>query len=267
MGATVSRLLLGLSVSLAILWPAAPAPAAQSGAAATITFAEPAARLARDTNIYRAGRGVVLRANDMLESGSGAIQVDAGGSTVALGPATRVYIRSGSELVLLDGWLKLQARPGQVLTVATSVLQLDGAGATVTLHALGDTTELFAEAGEVPVRELNAGKPRSASKVAHDQFAVRSGALPLRIAPRPPAAFLAALPRDLRDALVPIKAGAATAAPPFERWATYAELAPWLAGQPVLRQRLQRRFDPPRIRPLAAPSAHRSSTTGNEASQ
>jgi hypothetical protein len=221
--------------------------------------------------MYRAGRGVVLRANDMLESGSGAIQVDAGGSTVALGPATRIYVRSGSELVLLDGWLKLQGRAGQPMTVATSVLQLDGAGATVTLHAQGDTTELFAETGQVPVRELNAGKPRGAGKVAHDQFAVRSGTLPLRIAPRPPAAFLAALPRDLRDALVPIKASAAAAAPPLERAASFAELAPWLAGQPVLRQRLQRRFDPPRIPPRIPPdtarTARRSSMTGNEASQ
>jgi hypothetical protein len=240
---------------------------AAAPASIAITFAEPAARLARDTSMYRAGRGVVLRANDMLESGSGAIQVDAGGSTLALGPATRVYIRSGSELVLLDGWLKLQGRPGQPLTVATSTLQLDGAGATVTLHAQGDTSELFAETGEVPVRELNAGKPRIASKVAHDQFAARSGALPLRIAPRPPAAFLAALPRDLSDALVPVKAGAATAAPPLERAASFAELGPWLAGQPLLRQRLQRRFDPPRIPPHTARSAHRSSTTGNEASQ
>jgi len=250
MGASVSRLLLGLSVWLAILWP--PAHAAP---AATITFAEPAAHLVRGTGLYRAGRGVVLQENDMLESGSGALQFDAGGSTVAVGPASRVYIKSAGELVLLDGWLKLQGRAGAAVTLATSALQLDGAGATVTLHALGDTTELFAEAGDVPLRELNGGKPRAAARLARDQFAVRSGAKPLRILPRPPAAFLAALPRDLRDALVPIKAGGALVQPSLERPASFAELAPWLAGQPALRQRLQRRFDPPRIPPHAARTA------------
>jgi hypothetical protein len=268
----VSRLLVKLSVSLAILWPAAdafaapPAPASSPGAM-TITFAEPAARLVRDTGIYRAGRGVVLRTDDMLESGGGAIQLDAGGATIALGPASRVYIRNGGELVLLDGWLKLQARADRALTLATAVLQLAGAGTTVTLHVAGDTTELFAEAGEVPVRELDAGKPRRAGKVAPEQFASRSGALALRIAPRPPAAFLATMPRDLRDQLVPLDAHGPAVPPRLERPASFAELAPWLTGQPLLRQRLQLRFDPPRIPPHTARSAPRSSMTGNEASQ
>jgi hypothetical protein len=255
MGATVSRYLLGLSVSLAIFGPAAHAAseAPSAPAAIAITFAEQPARLVRGTGMHRAGRGVVLQDNDMLESNAGALQVDAGGSTLAIGPATRVFIRKGGEIVLLDGWLKLRGSAVRPLTVATSSLQLASGGATVTLHALGDTTELFAESGEVPLRELGAGKPRRAVKVASEQFATRSGALPLRIMPRPPAAFLAALPRDLRDALVPLGVRGPAALPKLERAASFAELAPWLAAHPTLRRQVQLRFDAPRTA-RAAPS-------------
>ena len=250
MGTTVSRTLLGLSVSLAIFWPAAYAapssptfPAAP--AAITITFAEQPARLVRGTSMYRAGRGVGLQENDMLESAAGALQLDAGGSTLALGPASRIFIRRGNEIVLLEGWLKLHAA-GRPMTLATANLQLAGSGTTVTLHAQGEASELFAEAGDLPLRELAGGKPRGAVRVASEQFASRSAAQPVKVVPRPPAAFLAAMPRDLRDALVPLGAGGPAAAPRLERAASFAELAPWLAGQAALRRQLQLRFEPPR---------------------
>ena len=85
MGVTVSRHLLGLFLLFAALAPAARAAAPATPAAPiVITFAEQAARLVRTTHLYRAGRGVVLRENDMLESGSGAIQLDAGGATIGI---------------------------------------------------------------------------------------------------------------------------------------------------------------------------------------
>lgn len=252
MGATVSRLLVGLVLLLALHWPPAHA-AAPAAPTLAITFAEQSARLVRDTALYRAGRGVVLRPGDMLESGGGAIQFAAGAATLALGPASRLFVKNGGELVLLDGWLKLHARAGQAVTVATANLQLAGAGSTVTLRAAGAASELFAESGEVLVHELNAGKRKRSAAVPHEHFAVRSGALPLRLADRPPPAFLAAMPRSFRDELVALPAPAAPVAPRHERPATFAELAPWLAAHPALRQQLQMRFDPPRTaRPAPA---------------
>lgn len=96
MGATVSRCFVKLSVWLALSWPAAHAAAA-APTPLSISFAEQPARLVRDKSLYRAGRGVVLQSDDMLESGDGVLQVDAGGATIALGPASRIFVRSGGE--------------------------------------------------------------------------------------------------------------------------------------------------------------------------
>lgn len=253
----MSRLLVRLFLLLALPWPAA--RAAVPAPVLAITFAEQSARLVRDTAIHRAGRGVVLRANDMLESGSGAIQFEAGGATLALGPASRVFVKNGGELVLLDGWLKLHGRADRAFTVATSNLQLASAGSTVTLHAAGAASELFAESGEVLVHELDGGKRKRSAGVPHEHFAVRSGALPLRLADRPPPAFLAAMPRSFRDDLVALPAGGAPIAPHHERPATFAELAPWLAAHPTLRRQVQMRFDPPRAaRSAPAPARPRN---------
>jgi hypothetical protein len=229
-----------------LAFPWLPAHAASTAPAViAITFAEGAPRLVRDKDIYRAGRGVVLRANDMLESGAGALQLGAGSATIALGPVSKVFIRSGSELVLLDGWLKLRADAQQPFTVVANRLRLASAGATITVHVSADATELFAESGDVLVEEQGAGKARRSTKIPHEQFAVRAGALPLRLAARPPAPFLAAMPPGFRDETVAL-AAPAPVAPRFERAATFAELAPWLAAQASLRRQLQARFDPPR---------------------
>jgi hypothetical protein len=253
MGATVSRRLAKLSVCLAIAWssahavPAAPVAAPSvAPSAVSITFAEQPARLVRGKSLYRVGRGAGLQPDDMLESGSGTIQLDADGTTLAIGPATRIWIRSGSDIVLLDGWLKLQGRGGRAMTVSSSSLSLTGGAASLTMRVSGAMTTLFAEAGTVPVRELDAGKARRTVTVAPEQFASRSGAQPLRLAARPPPDFLAALPRDLRDVLVPLPAGGAAVVPRPERTLSFAELAPWVAGHGALRQQLQRRFEPPR---------------------
>src|SRR4051812_12611066 len=119
----VPRHLPGLMLWLALTAPvhdaisATPAPAsAPALAPISISFAEQPVRLVRDTAIYSAGRGVALRANDMLESGSGAVQLATGGGTVALGPASRIFINGTGELVLLDGWLKLQGGAQRPLT-------------------------------------------------------------------------------------------------------------------------------------------------------
>lgn len=259
MGATVSRHLLGLFLSLALPWPAAhaaPASAPAPGAIA-ISFADEPARLVRDKGFYRAGRGVVLRENDMLEAGGGALQLGAGGTTIALGPAARIFVGPGKELILLDGWLKLRGAADQPFTAATSGMRLASAGSTVTLHLSGSTTELFAESGDTVVEERHAGKASRMTRVPQEQFAVRGGAAqPLQLRARPPAAFLAAMPPSFRDQLVPLAAGS-DAAPKFERAATFAELAPWLAAQPALRRQVQARFQPPRAA-RGAPPRHPS---------
>jgi hypothetical protein len=250
-GVILLRTLLGLSLSLTFTSLLAGAHAATlPNAPITITFADQPVHLVRHTSVYSAGRGVQLQANDMLESTSGAIQLEAGGTTVAIGPATHVFVKDGSELVLLDGWLKVTGGVTQAPQVGTAALQFASAGTSVDVHATADATELFAESGDVLVNELAGGKPLRQTRLPHDQYAVRSGSQPLRLMPRPPAAFLAAMPRVFKDTLVPITVKGGAVAPKRDRAATFAELAPWLSAQPALRRQVQRRFEPPhRARP------------------
>lgn len=249
----MSRHLLLLPVSLAFAWPAA--QAAPSAADMAISFSEQPARLIRDTSLYRAGKGVVLRPQDMLESDGGALQVDTGGASLVLGPATKLFISGARELVLLDGWMKLRCASGRAMQLVTAALELVCEGATVTMHADEGTTELFTEAGTVSIQERGEGARRPPVKLAVEQFAARSGRQPLRTVDRPSSAFIAALPPGFSDELAALAPGK-PALPRRERAVTYAELASWVSAQPRLRQQLRRRFEPvapARARPAAHP--------------
>jgi hypothetical protein len=209
-----------------------------------ITFAEQPVRLARDTGMYSAGRGAVLYPDDLLASGAGTVLIAAGGATVALGPRSAIFIGQ-DELVLLAGWLKVNGRAAQTLLLTTAGLQFDSAGVTATLHATPGATELFAESAGVRVLALPADATAQRTSLPREHFGVRSGAQPLKVAARPTAAFLAAMPRTFLDPLVPV-AARSPAAPRRERAATFTELAPLLAGQPALRRQFQARLAPPR---------------------
>jgi hypothetical protein len=69
---------------------------------------------------------------------------------------------------------------------------------------------------------------------------------PLKVAPRAPKEFLGGMPPAFFDALVPVAAKGTQTAPKLERATTFAEIAPWLADQPELRQAMHRRFHPPK---------------------
>jgi hypothetical protein len=246
----VSRCVPGLScwiASAAFLSPLlAPAPVfAATPASISITFAEQAVHLGRDTGMYSAGRGTVLQADDLVDSGKATIQLDLAGSTVAVGPDSQVFIRSAAELVLLKGWLKVRGAAVRGPRLSTSGVRFDSTGATVTLHAAPGTSELFPESGDLPVTELAGGKAQRSSKVPREQFGVKNGSAALKLAARPPRDFLAAMPHAFLDALIPVTAKGPAVPPRRERRATFAELAPMLAEQPALRQQLQRRFQPP----------------------
>lgn len=237
----------GLLLSLLLAGPAlAAAPLA-------ITYAEQPVHLWRDTSLYSAGRGATLQAHDLVDAGAATLLLDAGGTTVALGPGARLYINGPADLVLLDGWCKVRGAHVQGARLATQHVQFDSTGATVTLHAAPAGTELFAEAGAIVV--ATPGAARAGVKIAHEQFGSASGPH-LTLAPHPPPTFLAALPRAFLDPLTALPVPP-PAPPRRERAATYAEVAPLLAGHPALRQRMQRRFKPPAPRRArAAPSSN-----------
>ncbi|WP_145647577.1 hypothetical protein [Pseudoduganella lurida] len=218
----------------------------------TVTYAEQAVKLSRGTAMYSAGRGAVLLPNDLLMSDASTVLLDAGGATVAVGPASALFVRDG-ELVLLAGWLKVDGGAARALPLATGGLQFDGAGSAATLHATPGTAELFAESAAIAVLPLPANKLSRRTTIPREQFGVRTGARPLQVIARPPAAFLAGMPRTFLDPLVAVPVKGPAAPPRRERAATLAELAPLLADHPALRQQMRARFHPPRDR-AAKPS-------------
>jgi hypothetical protein len=247
----LSLLLLAITLS-----PALPASA---DASAAISFAEQPVRLLRDTGFYLAGRGARLQNGDLVESGTAGIQVEGGGAcTIALGPASQVFLKLGAkglELVVLNGWMKIQAPGAGPAMVSSGGIQFNAAGSSVILHARPGITELFVETGEPWIDEMQGAKVLHHTKFTREQYAVRSAKEPLKLLQRPPKDFLTGMPPTFLDVLVPVGLKGTAPAPKLERPATFADVAPWLADEPVLRQAIQRRFNPPPKPAPAAPSA------------
>lgn len=229
--------------------PATPAAAAapkRATAPIAITYAEQPLRLLRDTTLFTASRGVHLAPDDLIETGTGNVQLDVGGATVALGPSSRLLLRDG-ELVLLNGWMKLRASAaGNALTVTTAAARFAGTGAGIlVVRAAPGLVEVFAETGELAVTELAGSKAQRQFKLPAEQFGARTGAAPFKLLARPPAAFLAAMPPVFLDAMVALSLKGPPTPPKPDRAAVFTDVAPWVAEQPALRQMLQRRFQPP----------------------
>ncbi len=255
----MSRNLLCQSLlSLVISSFALPAGAAPASA---ISYAEAPVRLVRDTSFFTAARGARLQTGDIVESGASAIQLEGmGGATVALGPASRVYVKlgaSGAELTLLAGWLKVQpgAAPGTTV-IHAGPLRVTPDASSLIVHAAPGKTGLFVETGAATVAELQGAKQLRATKLAREQYAVRVGKEPLKVLPRPPKDFLSGMPPAFFDPLIAVSFKGAAPAPKLERAAVFADVAPWLADDPSVHQVLQRRFNPPPKR-TAAPQPAR----------
>lgn len=246
MSRQVARLSLWLVFAPLSAYAAGPVSASTSTAMpVAITFTEQPVKLARDTGLYSARRGAALLPNDLVTSGAGTVLLDVGGAAVALGPASSVYVKNG-ELVLLSGWLKVGNGAARSLLLTTAGLQFDSAGITATVHAAPGMTELFAESAAVAVLPLPADKAARRTVVPREQFAMRSGMQAVKLSARPPAAFLAGMPHAFLDPLVAVAVKGAPVPPKRERPVTFAELAPLLDEQPLLRQQLQIRFAPPK---------------------
>lgn len=232
-----------------------------AAAASAISFAEAPVRLVRDTSLFVAMRGARLQNGDIIETGAGPIQLEGmGGATVALGPASRAYLKiSGAavELTLLSGWLKIQ--PGTLAAgtiIHTGALRIAPDTSSVIIHAAPGKTALFVESGTPSVSEMQGAKLLRSTKLAREQYAVRIAKEPLKVLPRAPKDFLGGMPPAFFDPLVPVSFKGAAPAPKLERAAVFAtDVAPWLADDPAVFQVLNRRFNPAPRRAPAAPAA------------
>ena len=226
---------------------------------AVLTLAEQPVRLIRGATVFKAPAGVALQKDDILETGAGGAQVDAGSDAIlALGPQTRVLVASLApdagtpiELNLLQGWAKLHARNRRA-TVTTPSLQVTlPSGATIVRAADGQDA-VFAEEGEQQVACID-GKGRFGTplKLGTEQYAQVDANKPQPVAGRPPRDFVSALPPAFRDRLVPVRTvpHAGKAVPVKERDADFADVGAWLQSPLPARRRFVARFRPRLMEP------------------
>jgi hypothetical protein len=96
-----------------------------------------------------------------------------------------------------------------------------------------NSIRLFVEGGSVRVSQpATRGKETAARDARAGEFWSRTGERPIVVEPRPPAPFVAAMPRAMRDALPLLASRYATASPPPPPGAevTFDEAEPWLVG-------------------------------------
>ncbi len=241
-------------LSLVMLSSALPASAAPTSA---ISFAEAPVRLVRDTSLYVALRGARLQNGDLIETGPSPIQLEGmGGATVALGPASRAYFKlagTSVELTLLAGWLKVQPGAAASSTIVNAgTLRINPDGSSLIINAAPGKTALFVETGTPSVAEMQGAKQLRTTKMAREQYAVRTTKEPLKVLPRAPKDFLGGMPPAFFDPLVAVSFKGTPPAPKLERPAVFStDVAPWLADDPAVFQVLNRRFNPPPKRPPA----------------
>ncbi len=213
-----------------------------------LTLADQPLRLIRGAAVYKAGSGVAVQKDDILETETAGAQVEAGADAiVALGPQSRVLVanvaadgKAPVELELLQGWAKVYAK-GRRAVVVTPALQVTVPSGSTIVHAGAGLDAVFAEEGEQQVARAG-----TVLKLATEQYAGIDANKQQLVTSRPPRAFVSAMPPAFRDRLarVPGVRNAGKVAPVKERDAAYADVDDWLASTLPARRRFVARFRP-----------------------
>jgi hypothetical protein len=232
----------------------APAAQTQTAARAVLTVADQPLRLIRGAAVYRAGSGVAVQKDDILETADAGAQVEAGADAiVALGPHSRVLVanlaaaaKTPVEMELLQGWIKVYAKDRRV-AVVTPALQVTLASGSTIVHAGDGLDAVFAEEGEQQAARVDAnGKVGSPLKLPAEQYAGLDAGKPQLASGRPPRAFVGAMPAAFRDHLAPAPdvKNPGKVPPVKEREAGFADVDDWLASTLPARRRFVARFKP-----------------------
>lgn len=232
---------------------AAPPAASVAPAPVLVSILDGEAALLRESGRFGVAEGVRLAAGDLLETGPQArlLRLEFGdGVILDLGPSTRALVapRLGARgqgatphVYVLQGWFKLiqpaggAPVPAAVLTPAYALSE--PAGQQVASVDAGGF-QLFCEAGAVALQDRAAAKPAPPPvRLKAGEFFSRRGSDKAAVTPRPTPAFIQAVPRSFLD---PLPARAALFkgrdVPPKRLGdLAYADVAPWLAGEPMLR--------------------------------
>ena len=212
-------------------------------------------RVLRKTTWYRLEAGARAESGDVIDAGERAqaqLELPHGGTLSVMGPALVDVAEPGSgdgkpaaapEVTLLRGWFKASNTPKAPplrLALPSSALRI--AGGIVVVHCDAAQSEFFVESGSVSLITPAARGKEVAREAREGEFWHRTGDRAFATDDHPSAAFIAAMPRALRDPL-PSLASRFEAAPATltaGREITFAEAEPWLSG--ATRKAFARRF-------------------------
>ncbi|MEC5384367.1 hypothetical protein VVD49_01460 [Uliginosibacterium sp. H3] len=219
-----------------------------------ITFTEGKVRVLRGASTLVGAQGAVVEVTDIVETAKPgfALVEFSDGTVIALGDATRVMLSrqtgktNNPEVLLLDGWLKVQARDAADYGV-TSLMQASTLKtASLIMHGTKTSGEVFVESGAANVGTTDKqGRASGLSAAKAGQFVMRSADKPATSQPRPSEAFLASMPGAFKDALparlerFKDRSVEAKSTGPV----SYEDVADWLTAAPAWRTGFVRRFE------------------------
>lgn len=234
--------------------------AAATPAIGIVTIADGEVSVLRDTERYAGAEGLRVRADDIVVTGEKTrlVRIElADGKVLDLGPATQLMLQPRAlardaertaTVYLAAGWVKLAAPWNQTAPAVLAGPRLDAVrvGGTLIAHAAPDLAWLFVETGvaeAVPHAEGRRAAPLALRDA--DSLLQRGGNAP-ESGRLPPAEMLAKMPRPFTDTLPRRSARFADQAfdPSKGSPAAYADVAPWLNGEPALRAAFVQRFTP-----------------------
>ncbi|MEP6996655.1 MAG: hypothetical protein ABI900_03350 [Betaproteobacteria bacterium] len=233
----------------------------------TLLFGQP--KLLRGTSWFNLKEGVRLRDGDVIDlpqAGQLQLEFTDGGTVSVIGPGALYIVAAtardakqpgSAEFLLTRGWLKFETKPpAPRLRIRTAQGTIATSEAAAVVHA-GDGFEAFVETGTARLSDV--GKLEIAGgEIKGGGFASRPAGKPLAIERRPPAQFVAALPRDFMDPL-PVRLtrfASIHVDPVADHESTFAEAQPWLSGsyRGSFLKRFQARLDDPAFRDAMASS-------------
>jgi len=219
----------------------------------TVTVADGRAHVLRGVEMLIPAEGVNLDEGDLIEvEEGGLLQIElADGSALSFASGARLRLPAPlngkpADLLLAAGWAKLSPlAPSQVPGLATAQLRLATQNTTLVGFADAQGTQVFSEAGDL-VASYGASKPGQPALIKSGDFVAVKTDFSVVSARRPPAAFVAAMPRVYLDKLparlARIKVRNVEAR--HERDAGFADLDAWVARLPAARAALLAQFEP-----------------------
>lgn len=223
-----------------------------------VTFIEGKLRLIRDAALMQAAQGVPVEASDILETSKPgfALVEFTDGTVIALGEASRAMIerapqgKTAGAVMLLEGWLKLQARlPGSEAGygVSSPVQSASARTGNLIIHAAPGMGETFVESGTAMLGLTDKrGRATGLAAVKAGSFVTRASDKPAATQARPGEPFLASMPAAFKDALPArlerFKDRSVDAKPVGP--VAYADVADWLNAPMGWRAGFVKRFEP-----------------------